>query len=329
MDQAIKQPSVGQIFRNILLIFAGITLPGISFAYFGWLHLFLPLIIFFFLTKYGLHIGNRFIVAGIALSFMAGIVTGTLGAMLFSFSLIPASYMLNHSGFRGNSPPLSGLKGVATQTLCWWLLLMSLGVITGESAYGSLITTITSALDETLIFYRQDESLSPDALLLLENGFYQAKLYLPLVMPSLFLSCAMFSIWFTMVLGNRLAIKFCNRAVWVRYRFWKLPEKLIWLAIGSGVLSIIPAVAIIKSIGINTLILLCIVYCFQGFSICVFFMNKWNVPLLFRSIIYVTLIFQSFGTIAFLALGLADTWFDFRKLSVPEKKKPNSDKDEE
>jgi hypothetical protein len=49
-------------------------------------------------------------------------------------------------------------------------------------------------------------------------------------------------------------------------------------------------------------------------AIAVFFMNKWNVPLLLRSFFYVMIVFQSLGTLILLIFGIADIWFDFRKL---------------
>jgi len=42
--------------------------------------------------------------------------------------------------------------------------------------------------------------------------------------------------------------------------------------------------------------------------------EKWNIPILFRSFFYVMIIFQSFGTVLLLFLGIADIWFDVRKL---------------
>jgi uncharacterized protein YybS (DUF2232 family) len=116
-----------------------------------------------------------------------------------------------------------------------------------------------------------------------------------------------------MILGNVLLLKTSGNAPWTSCRYWQLPEKVIWLVIGAGLLAMLP-IQIIRPIGINSLVLLSIVYCFQGISIAVFFMNKWNVPILLRSFFYVMIIFQSLGTFILLIVGIADIWFDFRKL---------------
>jgi uncharacterized protein YybS (DUF2232 family) len=276
-----------------------------------------------YLIKYGLFTGNRFIIAGAGLSLFVGLVTQTFDLLFFSLSLLPAGYMLAQSGMRGDSPAYSGLKGTATLVACWALLIGGIGLTSGVSPYGSLIDALNSGIDEAISHYRQNETLAPDALMMLETTLMQMKVVMPIIMPAIFFSCALFLVWFTMVIGNRLAVRFCNREVWPRYRYWRLPDKLIWLVIGSAVLSFLPF-GVVRSVAVNLLILLSIIYCFQGFSVCVFFMNKWNVPLLFRSFIYVMIVFQSFGTLLLLIIGVADIWFDYRKLSAPE---TGSDKD--
>lgn len=322
MDQRTPQPAIKHILGNIFLVFAAITLPGSAWSMFGWLHAFLPLIVFTFLCRYGVIIGSRFILAGSGLAAITGIIVPSLSLPVFSFSMIPAGYMLARSGLKGESPALSGLKGAAVLAGCWALLIAALGVTTGVSPFNSLIDTLNTGIGETLSHYRQSGSLDPEAMMVLESTLYQMKVVLPIIMPAIFICCALFTIWVTMVLGNRLAVKLCNLDVWPKYRFWQLPDKLIWLAIGCALPAVLPGLP--RNIAVNLLIILSLVYCFQGFALCVFFMDKWRVPLLFRSFIYVMIVFQSFGTLALLMAGVADVWFDFRKLN-PEK--PKSDED--
>ena len=60
--------------------------------------------------------------------------------------------------------------------------------------------------------------------------------------------------------------------------------------------------------------LLAILYFFQGLAIAAFYLNKWKLPKFFRSVMYLMLILQSFGTILLTVVGIADVWFDIRKL---------------
>lgn len=316
MDQEKAKPEIGNIIGNILLVTSVLTLPGIDWSLFGWIHLFLPLMTFFFLVKYGLGVGNKFILAGASLALILGLVTKTFDSVLFSYSFLPAGYIIARSGLNGENPAVSGIKGAATLALCWIALIYGMGAVTGISPYKAVIATLDSGIDEALEHYRVNATLEPDALLMLETTLYQMKAIIPVVMPGIFLSCTLFSTWLTMVLGNRLAFRFCSRKVWPRYRTWQLPDKLIWVGIASAAITFLPT-GPLRPVGINLMILLATVYSFQGFAICVFYMNRWNVPLLFRSFLYVMIIFQSFGTILLLVLGIFDTWFDFRKLSGP------------
>lgn len=317
MSQANTQPEIKRIFGNILLIFAALTLPGIAWGLFGWMHLFLPMLVFLLVTRHGIHIGNRFVLAGVSLALIVGVATRTLDSLLFSFSLLPLGYMLAHSGMRGESPARSGLKGASIQTVTWIVLLFALGVIQDASPYGSIVETINGGIDEALAQYRGAGGLEPDVMIAIEATFYQAKRIIPIILPALFIGCTFFATWFTMAIGNRIALRVYQKRVWTRYRYWELPDRLIWLGIVCAGLAVLPIDGI-RITSINILILLSIVYCFQGLSVCVFFMNKWNVPILFRSFIYVMVIFQSFGTLVLLIAGIADIWADFRKLHKSE-----------
>ncbi len=327
MDQVNHQPEVKRIFGNILIVFIALTLPGVAWTLFGWLHIFLPVLVIVFLNKYGFNIGNRFILAGAGLAFFVGLISQSIDILLFSCSMIPAGYVLSRSGLQGDKPAYSGLKGAATLTLCWILLIGGFGLTSGVSPYSSLVNSLNTGIDEALRHYQQSESLAPDAMMMLETTLNQMKVVLPIIMPAIFISCALFSTWLSMVLSNRIVFRFCNRHLWPQFRFWQLPDRLIWLGIGSALFTFLLS-GMMREIAVNLLIILSVIYCFQGFAICVFFMNKWNVPFLFRSFIYVMIVFQSFGTLLLLIAGVVDTWFDFRKLNPVTIKSEENNTDE-
>lgn len=312
MDQPTPKPGIQQILGTIFLVFFAVTLPGTDWSLFGWLHALLPLTVFICLCHYGETVGGKFILAGSALAALTGVIVPSLSLPLFSLSMLPAGFVLARSGLRGENPALAGLKGAAALLGCWALLIIAIGVTTGTSPYDSFVHTLNTGINETLGHYRQSGSLEPDAMMALESTLYQMRVVLPIVIPAFVVSCALFIIWFTMVLGDRLAARFYNKSVWPRFRFWQLPDRLIWLAIGCAIPAIAPGIA--RHVAVNLLIVLSVIYCFQGLAICVFFLNKWNVPPLFRSFIYVMIVFQSFGTLVLLVAGVADVWLDLRKL---------------
>jgi uncharacterized protein YybS (DUF2232 family) len=71
-------------------------------------------------------------------------------------------------------------------------------------------------------------------------------------------------------------------------------------------------------VALNVFIVLLAVYVFQGLSILLFFLNKYNVPRFLRIGVYVLIVFQQLFLIGLAVVGLFDQWFDFRKLSKTE-----------
>lgn len=310
----MEKPAVGIIVGNILLIAAASVLPGVDWALFGWIHIFLPLLVFFFLNKYGLQVGIKYILTGCALALLIGLLTQTFSALLVSFSLIPVGYFLARSAFRKDTPSIAALKGAVAFVIGWLLLIGITKLISGVSPYAESIRTINIWIDGMASQYQENPLSNETGQVFLETGLPQIKSVIELVLPGLLLSSAFFVIILTMVLGNRLVAKHCDREIWPLFRLWQLPDRLIWIVIVSAGLAFVPS-DIIRPIAVNLIIVLSTIYSFQGFAISVFFMNKWNVPILFRSFIYVMLVFQQVGSIILLILGVFDTWVDFRKLS--------------
>ncbi len=317
-EQSVSPPSV--ILGNILLVCATLVLPGTGWYLFGWLHLVTPLLVFFLLCKYGMQVGTRYIVSGFLPAVLIALFTGTLGTLLFAVTLIPCGYVLAQSAKLKESPCLSGLKASGTLMLCWLLLIGGEKLLTGVSPLESFSIAIGTTIDE--IIKQQQGQGDAEALLALEVTLTQMKRVIPIILPGILLSGALFSTLVTMVVGNRLVKRHCNKEIWPNFTNWKLPDQLIWAVIIPALLALLP-IPLLRHISANLIILLITVYSFQGFSICVFYMNKWNVPILLRAFLYVMVIFQTFGTLVLIILGVFDTWFDFRKLSLPNQESPS------
>jgi uncharacterized protein YybS (DUF2232 family) len=312
-SQGNQQPKIGRIIRTILLASLIIVLPGLQWSLFGWLHLFLPLVAVYTLGSYGGYTGKRLLIIAVAISLVVYLLQNNFDLFIFSSALLFSGYVLFFSAERQDPPPLSGLKSALALAAGWVVILTVLSFGAEVSAYGQLLSSLDEGIAEALDYYRQSSDISADALIMLEATLYRMQVIVPVIMPAILGSFILVITWFTMVLGNMLLLKTSGNSPWIRYRYWQLPEKIIWIAIGTGILALLP-IQPFRNIGINCLVLLSIVYCFQGMSIAVFFMNKWNVPLLLRSFFYVMIIFQSFGTLLLLVSGIADIWFDFRKL---------------
>ncbi len=310
-----NHPGLSGIINTILIVSLILVLPGIQWSLFGWLHILIPLLSFFLLSRYGFHIGNRLLLTSLALAFIIFLVMQRIDFFFFSLSLLPVGYVLVHAANHNDSPAMSGLKGALTLTGCWFVAFTFLSIGSEVSFYTQLINTLDDGISEALQYYRTSTSVSSETFMLLESTLLQMKLIVPVIMPAMLGSFILLITWFTMVVGNKLVFKVCGKAPWIQFSHWQLPDRLIWIIILFGMLILISA-SPVRKIGINGLILLSIVYCFQGLAIGVFFMHKWNIPLIFRVFFYVMIIFQSFGTVLLLFLGIVDIWFNFRKLHL-------------
>ncbi len=303
------------------LLFALIMLlPGVQGALFGWLYFFVPTAVLF--AMYRWQHGFRLVLAGTIVAVIIGILIGTLTAVMLAAALIPTGYMLAHSALQNDSPTLSGLKGSLA------LIVFSLFLVAGQSLFfgNNLIAAFLNALEHdvetALALYRQSDSFAPETMLLLEQSLQQMKTILPKVLPSLICSMALFITWFAMLTGNRLTRRLTDYQPWVDHIRWQLPDRLVWLFIAAALLVMLP-ISGSRLIGINLLIVLSLIYIFQGFAILAFFLHKWRTPLLLRFFIYGMMLFQSIGTILLLTVGLADVWFDMRRLKHDDQPLPD------
>lgn len=304
---------IGQIFKYIFTIFLLFSLPGLEWTIFGWIHFLTPLVIFVYLHKFGWNVGNKLILFGFLSAFVFSLALQFSHSIFFSLTLIPLGYVINYTAKRNDPPVLAGFKGVIVQCSSWLIYGLTLSSIRGKSLYHDIIQSILDGINAAVSQYRVSEELPAETLITIEQTFYHLKTVLPIVLPSFFMSCVVIIVSITMAAGNNILLRQNHTSPWEPFRNWQLPDKLIWLVIGSGLftlLNIEPS----RTVGINLLIVFSVVYCIQGFSIFSFFMNKWKFPRFFKTVLYITVIFQSFGTAILLTLGLSSVWINYRSL---------------
>ena len=135
-----------------------------------------------------------------------------------------------------------------------------------------------------------------------------------IIYPSLMIISSGFVVWLNMV-AAKLLFRITNLRYpdFVPMERWKAPDMLIWIVIISGFALFLTAGSI-KFLSINILIVTMTVYVFHGFSIMLFFLNKYNTPLWARVLIYFFVVIQQILLAGLALLGLFDQWIDFRKL---------------
>lgn len=312
-----EPPEDNKHIRHILFVTMVILLPGILGSIFGWVHGLLPLLVFYYLQRYGKHKGSKYILFGSVIACIAGLVFQMLEQLLFSLTLFPVGFVLADSVTKNESINFAVVKGTIALAGTWLLVTTLLTFGLEHHPYTLLLASLTQGMDEAVAYYNVNSSMPAETMLLLEQTFVQMKLWLPRIMPGILTCITVLITWFTMAIGNRMLHKNTGSGPWPEYRFWVLPDKLIWVLIFSAVLVILP-IEPGRTIGINILMVSSMLYAFQGVAIMLFYFSKWSVPLLLRTLIYVFLFFQTFGIVLLGILGVADVWTDIRRLNKTE-----------
>lgn len=317
MNKEEVNPDDKKYLQHIFLVTAVILLPGLLGAIFGWVHGLLPLMVFYYLSRYGRNRGKKYILFGCALACIAGIAFQIFEQLLFSLTLLPVGFVLTDSAENGDSISLAGLKGTIALAGSWLVATTLLSFGLDHHPYTLLINSLNQGMDEAIKYYKVNSSVPAETLFLLEQTFIQMKIWIPKMMPGILTSIIVMITWFAMAIGNRMLHKNSGAGPWPEYRFWVLPERLVWILISAAILFVLP-VEPGKTIGLNVLMVSTLLYCFQGIAIMLFYFSKWSVPLFVRTLVYVLLFFQTFGIILLGILGVADVWLDIRRLNKAE-----------
>lgn len=96
---------------------------------------------------------------------------------------------------------------------------------------------------------------------------------------------------------------------------WKAPEMLVWAAIAGIAMLLLPGTAV-KILGLNILLVLMVVYFFQGAAVMNYYLEKKSVPPSLRWLIYAFLAVQQFFLLVIVGLGFFDVWANFRRLEA-------------
>jgi hypothetical protein len=313
--QVEGKPEGLKIFPYIFLLSLVLILPGVQWPVFIWLNGFVALFAFFILYGFGWNQGNRIILQGVLLACAVCFFLRSLPLIAFSLTALPAGYVIAYAAGKSEDQIVTGIKGILALGVCWLVFWGGLFATNNAFSYSALIYLLQDGLSVSLNLYRQNESMPVETLIVVEQMINQMKVVLPKILPAILIFFVILTVWLTMVLGNRLALRYYGRSPWPEYKFWKVPEKLIWAEIVTAILALIP-VEPFGTIGINLLILMSVIFIFQGIALLVFFLNKWKMPVIFRLFLYTIAVIQSSGIVVLLVVGIADIWFNFRRLNV-------------
>jgi len=300
-----------ELLKGILLT-AFLLVPAI-FGELSWMRIFIPLPAFYILVTSGESRGSSLLIKSILAAGLGALLLGTLQAFFFSVLFLPLAYILARAVRNKHSVLRAGTTGTIVLTSIWVIGVIFYGMVEQAHPYKQILETIDSSLTATFDMYQQSTDIEADTLAQIELAFIRIRTIIPLIFPAILLITVLVTVWINLLLGDLLLKrKDARLSPWQPYGQWRLPDQLVWLVIASSVCLMLP-LPLLNKISINCVLVIGVLYFFQGFAVLTCLFNKWNVPWAFRFIVYALILIQAYGIIFLAIAGLIDVWFDLRK----------------
>jgi hypothetical protein len=301
-------------FGQLLFFSVLFFVPTLSPQVFGWLNGLLAAPVFYLLTINGIKTGTMKLGVSLLLAGLGALVVHRLEIFLFSLTLIPLAYSLFKSAAAQESVGVSGGKGVAVLGITWLIFWGIYGAAFGTNPYKYLLEALDLGFQQSLEFYASKEAgLSPEMVFNLQQVTKGMKEIIPKLLPGLLASTLVITVWINMAACNVSVARFRNNDhPWGKYSTWKLPDQLVWILI-TAIILILIGTGTLQYIGEWVLLVSGLLYFFQGLAVFIALLERWNVPIYIRGLLYFILIIQSYGLFILAFLGISDIWFNFRQ----------------
>lgn len=200
-------------------------------------------------------------------------------------------------------------------------LILYYGAQDGVSPWRMVEVYIEGAIKDNLILYQQ-MNMSEDQIAVIRENTKEIARFFTDIFPALTLCGAILTVWLNILAGRSLLRSHIGLFPdFGDLSLWKAPEKLVWLLIISGSMILLPEQAL-GTIGMNILIVCCMIYLFQGLAITSFFFRHKQIPAAFRVFFYALIAVQQYMLFFIIAVGLGDIWIDFRRRIAGTKDTP-------
>ena len=305
----------GQTRKDVIVAIAVTTLISMAALHLSvlgpFVGLFVPLPILFYRSKLGRSSGLLTLMAVtlIVTSFVGLNSVGT-AAFLFELGLVglilPEVFEMNLSVEKTVGITAGGVLTMGALILALYTLVSTTSPWALASDY------VEKSVKLALAMYREMD-VSEEKIDMLSQSL-DGILYVMLrIIPAIMIVATLFVVWSNLLLA-RLVLRskelFCPD--FGRLNQWKAPEHLVWVAIASGVLLLFGHPGI-KMLGINGLIVIMMIYFFQGIGIVSFYFEKKQFPKILRILLYGLIAIQQPLLLVVVALGFFDIWIDFRR----------------
>ncbi|MDO8461418.1 MAG: DUF2232 domain-containing protein [Deltaproteobacteria bacterium] len=275
-------------------------------------------ILIFFLYRYTLTHENQltsfFALPGSAFLRLWGPGTVLAYALCYFSAYVAIGIVLSEAALRWeglNKSMLCAGAAALVATLVFVLFLYK----THGNPIPDLRTYLLSLTDQVITLQAKNKAISGEEIQFMQKHKDFLVYQLIHLGPSFILISLGAVLWMNLIVIRRF---FTSLAKWVDLASWKIDDRAVWGLIFLGVLYFsnlyTRSFSLVNDLVFNGLILYATAYFFQGLAILVFLIRQ-RPSFFLRATIYLLLfIFIQMAGFLVVFLGLADLWFDFRKL---------------
>ncbi len=310
-----RAPEKNQFVFGVILTSAVFALPAID-VQLAWLQTFIPLPIFYYFTLLGKRHGTRLVGTAIIFSSFVSLFLGSFKIFLFSFTFLPAGFVLTLAVKKNDNPVRAGMHAILATVLCLLLFWALIAMSEQANPYLETREELEKSLEiatESYLEMAKDSGLPLASQQELQSLFKQLQHFILKVFPALLLIVVCNAIWLNIIVGHWL-LKKKSLSPWKEYREWKLPEPLVWVIILVAVGLLVPDERI-NIVALNAALVVGTLYFFQGLAVLSSLLARWSVPQVLKVIIYLLVFIQAYGIMLLAVLGVADIWINLRKRS--------------
>ncbi|MFH1156441.1 MAG: YybS family protein [Pseudomonadota bacterium] len=302
----VKDSATGIAVASIIAVLAAyIPLLGFFFA------VLLPMPILYYRLKLGRSPGGMIAAASfVAITALSG---GLTIDMLFYGSLLITGFLLGHFLEKQLTIERTGILtclttlGVGIVTLFLYAQTTKQSILTMVSAY------VAANLDLTLKVY-QGMGMPQESIDLITSSIDTIHYVLVRILPSIVVAMLLFVIWANILfIKTVLKKKGLGMPRLENLNQWRAPDRLVWAVIVFGAFLVLPVNGL-GIIGLNCIIVMMLIYFFQGIAIVSFFLDKRRFPVMLKVVLYTIIAVQQLFLVFIIALGFFDTWVNFRKI---------------
>jgi uncharacterized protein YybS (DUF2232 family) len=302
-----KDVLVGVALTSFLFLFS-VKMPILGFV----AAIFMPLPVLFYRTKLGRNAGA--VVPVLSAVLILTILGEPSFDVLFFFELLWLGYVI--SELYEKKLPVEwtvAFAGLAVLGTAFTGVLVYAGSV-GKGLVALAAGYVAHNLELTLRLYEQ-MGMPEDNLQAITRLMPSLQHYLVRVIPALVVASTLFVTW-TNILVSRPVLRKSGLAPpdFGPLNRWQSPDQLVWVLIACGGSLLVPN-QLFSVIGLNGLLVLAVIYFFQGMAIISFFFQAKQIPPAIRVMLYGMIALQQMLLLAVIGLGLFDMWLDFRKLN--------------